>query len=341
MKKSVRLADIAGIMGVSVVTVSKALSDQKGVSEEMRGKIKELADKMGYIPSSLTKKRAVGRSYNVGVLVSEKYLNSHNSFYWELYQCVVKKAAQKKCFTMLEVLGSKEEDTAIGPKLLQEHKVDGLIILGVLKENYLEKISEKAQVPYVYLDFYDEKHNGDAVISNGYFGSYMMTNYLFDMGHTRIAYVGTLLYSKSITDRYFGYAKSLLEHGQKVRDEWVISDRNMESGIIDFKGKLERLSEMPTAFVCNCDITAGLLINELESKGYRVPDDLSVVGFDNYVYPGICNVDVTTYGVDIDEMSRRTINNILKRIDGEREKQKIDIVDGHPVYKNSVKKLLK
>lgn len=64
-------------------------------------------------------------------------------------------------------------------------------------------------MPYVYLDFYDEKHSGDAVISNGYFGSYMMTNYLFDMGHTKIAYVGTLLYSKSITDRYFGYAKSL------------------------------------------------------------------------------------------------------------------------------------
>ncbi len=339
MKKSVRLADIAKILGVSVVTVSKALSDQKGVSDEMRGRIKELADKMGYVQPSLMRRQASGKSYNIGVLVSERYLNSHDSFYWELYQCVVKKAAQKKCFTMLEVLNDEEENAALGPKLLQEHKVDGLVILGVLKENYLKKISDKAQVPYVYLDFYDEKHTGDAVISNGYFGSYMMTNYLFDMGHMKIAYVGTLLYSKSITDRYFGYAKSLLEHGQNIRDEWVIPDRDMETGVIGFKGKLEKLEQMPTAFVCNCDLTAGFLINELEAQGYRVPDDFSVVGFDNYLYPGICDVKVTTYEVDIREMSRRTINNLLKKIEGEREKQEIAIVDGHPVYKDSVKRL--
>ncbi len=338
MAKAVKLADIAKIMNVSTVTVSKALSDQKGVSEEMREKIKHLADEMGYKSPSAAKMMSAKKSYNIGVVLSERFLDQYESFYWQMYQAVATKAVSKECFTMLEVLGIDTEQSLELPKLLKEHKVEGLIILGLLKEDYLNMLVQNVDVPFICLDFYDKHQECDAVVTDNFYGMYRLTNYLFEMGHQDIAYVGTLLYTESITDRYFGYAKAMLEHGRQIRPDWIIDDRNMDNGQRDDDFEFALPERMPTAFVCNCDLTAGILINSLQKKGYRVPEDISVAGFDNYIHPGICKVGITTYEVDIKEMARKTINNLIKKMNHESYKQGISIVEGHMVIKDSVAK---
>ena len=340
MAKAVKLADIAKIMNVSTVTVSKALSDQKGVSEEMREKIKHLADEMGYKSPSTAKMMSAKKSYNIGVVVSERYLDQYESFYWQMYQAVATKAVSKECFTMLEVLGTDAEQNLELPKILKEHKVEGLIILGLLKEDYLNMMVQNMDVPFICLDFYDRKQESDAVVTDNFYGMYRLTNYLFEMGHKDIAYVGTLLYTESITDRYFGYTKALLEHGQQVKPDWIISDRNIDDGQREDGFDFILPEKMPTAFACNCDVTAGILINSLQKKGYKVPEDISVVGFDNFIHPGICKVGITTYEVDIKEMARKTINNLIKKMNHESYKQGVSIVKGHMVIKDSVAKRL-
>ena len=120
MSKAVKLADIAEKMNVSVVTVSKALSGQKGVSEEMREKIKAQADEMGYRQPSAIRLSKMRKSYNIGVLVSDRYFDKYASFYWQMYQEVAQKAQQKECFTMLEVLSYEDEKGMVFPKLLKE-----------------------------------------------------------------------------------------------------------------------------------------------------------------------------------------------------------------------------
>lgn len=338
MAKSVKLADIAEIMNVSVVTVSKALSGQKGVSEEMREKIKKLAEEMGYKQPSAMKLTKSHKSYNIGVLVSDRYLDKYESFYWQMYQEVAQKALQKECFTMLEVLGIEEEQNLVLPKLLQENKVDGMIVIGLLKDDYLDLLHAEVTTPLIYLDFYDKRHECDAIITDNYYGMYKLTSHLFDMGHTQIAYVGNLLYTGSITDRYFGYAKALLEHGQTPREDWIIEDRDQLTGRSDGEFGLKLPAEMPTAFACNCDLSASQLIKKLQEEGYRVPEDISVIGFDNYLYPGLCDVEITTYEVDMKEMARKSINNMIKKISGDYYKQGNTIVEGHIVIKDSVRR---
>ncbi len=340
MAKAVRLADIAKILNVSTVTVSKALSDQKGVSEEMRDRIKQLAEEMGYQSPSEAKRKKEQKSYNIGIIISDRYLDQYESFYWKMYRAVATKAISKECFTMLEVLSVEaEQEHRELPKLLQEHKVQGVIIIGLLKEDYLNMLIREAQVPMLFLDFYDKGHDCDCVVTDNFYGMYKVTDYLFEMGHKDIAYVGTLLYTGSITDRYFGYAKALLEHGQQVREDWVIEDRNLSDGQRDDDFEFKLPEEMPTAFACNCDLTAGVLINALQKKGYRVPEDISVVGFDNFIHPGICNVEITSYEVDIREMARKAINTLIKKMNGESYKQGITVVDGRMVIRNSVKQI--
>lgn len=134
MSKAVKLADIASALNVSTVTVSKALSDQKGVGNELRERIKKLAGEMGYVSPTEAKKQKEAKSYNIGVLLSERYFDQQQSFYWQLYQTVAVKAVEKECFTMLEVLSVCAEQELEMPKLLRERKADGLIILGLLKD---------------------------------------------------------------------------------------------------------------------------------------------------------------------------------------------------------------
>lgn len=339
MAKAVKLADIATQLGVSTVTVSKALSGQKGVSEEMRDKIKQLADELGYKQPSAARQEKNVKSYNIGVLIAERYLDKYGSFYWQMYQLVATKAVTKECFTLMETVTEQGEQEHEIPKLVQEQKAEGLIIIGRLSDSYLQFLKENVKLPMIYMDFCDEKQDSDAVISDSYYGAYRLTNYLFDMGHTRIAYVGTLLATGSITDRYLGYIKSLMEHGVSGREDWVIEDRRMDTGKIDALEKIQLPKEMPTAFVCNCDLTASFLIKKLNEKGYRVPEDISVVGYDNYLYPGLCNIAITTYEVDMKEMARRAIHNLIKKMAGENYRQGICIVEGHMVIKDSVKKI--
>ncbi|MBD5448960.1 MAG: LacI family transcriptional regulator [Lachnospiraceae bacterium] len=338
MAKAVKMADIAKVMGVSTVTVSKALSDQKGVSEELRAKIKMQAQEMGYkTASSLKQERAKKNvSYTIGVVVSDRFLDKYESFYWTLYQNVATAAVQKGCFTMLEVLQSEDEEQMIMPKLLQEKKAEGLVIIGLLKKDYMKQLMEYASIPVFFLDFTDRDGQCDSVVSNSFQGMYVMTNYLFDMGHRDIAFVGNVLATDSITDRYFGYVKSLYEHGIEVKKEWVLADRNPNTGRSDEGFELRLPEKMPTAFACNNDAAAAMLVQTLERRGYKVPEDISVVGYDNYQPPGLCDVGITTYEVDMKEMARRTVKNMIRKISGDHYKQGVHIVNGRIVHKDSV-----
>ena len=339
MAKAVKLADIAAMVGVSTVTVSKALSGQKGVSEEVREKICKIADELGYRQPSAARKNEKKRGYNIGVLISERFLDKYESFYWQMYQSVNTVAASEECFTLLEVIRTLEEESGSLPKVVQEHKVDGIIVIGKLADDYLQHLNTEAGIPVIYMDYYNGREARDSVISNSYYGTYELMHYLYGMGHRRIAYVGTLLATQSITDRYFGYQKALLEFGLEQRKEWILEDRHPETGRIDAVNMLRLPKNMPTAFVCNCDLTAGLLVRKLTENGYRVPEDISVVGFDNYLYPGLSDIQITTYEVDMEEMAEKSVRKLICKISNENYNPGIHIVEGHIVLKESVAKI--
>lgn len=336
MAKAVKLSDIAERVGVSTVTVSKALSGQKGVSEEVREKIRSIAEELGYQQPSAARKSQNHKNFNIGILISERFLVKYESFYWQMYQAVATRATAEECFTMLEIIGKAEEESSRMPKLVQERKVDGIIVIGKMMDAYLQHLNTEAGIPVIYLDYYNGREASDSVISNSYYGTYELTYYLYRMGHRKIAYVGTLLAMESITDRYFGYQKALLELGLEQKKEWVLDDRHIETGEIDTVNMLQIPKDMPTAFVCNCDLTASFLIKKLKDNGYRVPEDISVVGFDNYLYPGLSDIQITTYEVDLKEMAKKAVYNMISKISNENYKPGIHIVEGHMVLKESV-----
>ena len=334
MAKTVKMQDIAQRLGVSTMTISKALSGKPGVSEGMREKIKILAEEMGYVVPGSDKEEQ--KSYNIGVLLAEYYTEKYATFYWKLYQAISTKAVQRNCFAMIEVLSTQDERNLIMPKMITGEKVDGLVVLGSMDSNYLKMMKERVSVPVVYVDFYDDKVKEDSVISNSFYGTYQITNYLFSKGHKDIAFVGTLLTTKSITDRFLGYQKALMEHGKTVCDKWIIPDRDHERKGYD---RIVLPNDMPTAFVCNCDLTASHLVKSLKEEGYRVPEDISVVGYDDFLMAGLCDVDITSYGVDMEHMAEATVDILLKKMQGIQKSKGLYVVEGYLAEKKSVQAL--
>lgn len=337
MPKAVKMADIAKRLGVSTVTVSKALNGQKGVSEELRERIKAVAEELGYKPPSAG--TAGDRpSLTIGVLVSETYTGKYETFYWEFYQKIITAAARENCFVLLEVLTLDAEEAEPDLNLLRENKIEGLMVLGGLRSGYLAALKKYCQVPIIYMDFYSEKVGEDSVISNNFYGSYVVTNYLFSHGHKEIAYVGTPLATDSITDRYLGYLKAMMEHGIAVKEEWVVPDRDEPRKCFE---QITLPEKLPTAFVCNCDQTASMVVRALEERGVTVPEQVSVVGYDDYLHPGLCSVELTTYAVDMSQMAQRGVELLINKICGREYCAGIQVVEGRLVERDSVKEMPK
>ncbi len=327
------MKDIAQEVGVSVVTVSKALSNKEGVSVGLRQRIIETATRLGYQYSPLQNTSPM--DYTVGVLVAHRFLGPNNGFYWDIYQHIMQRLAQHRSCAILQEVTPEQEQGCILPNLLTGRKVDGLILLGQMSLPYIQSI-QKSGVPLMLLDFYDKRATMDTVLTDNVFGSYSVTNYLIEKGHERIGFVGSIRSTSSILDRYVGYYKALLEAQLPLREEWILPDRD-ENGTIFNEFALPR--EMPTAFVCNCDETAYRFLQVLNGQGYRVPEDVSVVSFDNYLYSSIARPPLTTMEVDIAKMTDTVVDCILKKIANPELQVGRRLIECRIIHRQSVKSL--
>ncbi len=332
MAKAVKLEDIAKRVGVSNVTVSKALADKSGVSETLRKQIKEIAHEMGYIPMSSQKAKNKKETGNIGIIVPNRFIDNSTSFYWSIYQNVVTRLQELGYYAILEILSLDEEENCKLPKLVEDDKVDGLIIIGQIKEKYSNFIWNNKKVHIMFLDFYDNHMEYDTIISDGFYGMYVLTDYLIKMGHRQIAFVGTPLATSSITDRMFGYQKALLENHIEINKCWIIPDRDIDATTF----KIELPEILPTAIACNSDYAAACVINELRKNGVSVPEDISVVGFDNYLAPNVANLQITTYEVKIDKMIDLCIKTLIKKINKKEYVKGVQIVTGEMIIKETV-----
>lgn len=334
IKKNVTMSDIAAELAVSTVTVSRALGDKDGVSEELRQRIKQKANEMGYRFSYASKSAKDTLTYNISVVVAKRFIHDASAFYWVVYRYIVELLQKQSYYGILEVITDKDEHTGDMPNSIIDKKVDGVIVLGQFSDNYVESLLG-LQMPTVFLDFYSSRSDVETVLSDNFFGAYTITNHLIDSGHKKIGFIGTITATSSIQDRYLGYYKALLEHRIDLRPDWIINDR-------DEDGKsytaLTLPDEMPTAFVCNCDRIAYLFVNQLKAIGYSIPEDISIVGYDNHIYSTISTPRITTMDVNSYRMSSEAVEIVIKKIRDSNYRCGRILVTGKLVERDSVKK---
>lgn len=334
-KKSVTMSDVAKAMNVSTVTVSKALGDREGVSDALRERIKQKATEMGYRIHTGGHAQKDGLTYNIGIIVAKHFISEPSAFYWIMYKYLVELLQRQNYYGMLEVVEDGTDGSCEIPNSVRDRKIDGLILLGQFSDRYIDKLMS-FYVPTVFLDFYGSRDDADTVLSDNFYGSYLLTSHLISYGHRRIGFLGSIGSTSSIQDRYLGYYKALLENRLTLRQDWIIGDRTPE-GEIHKAFVLPK--ELPSAFVCNCDESAFRLVNQLQNSGYKIPDDISIAGYDNHVYSTMCQPHLTTMDVNSQQMAAEAVEIVLHKIRDGSYKRGRTLVMGKLIRRDSVRDL--
>ncbi|MDR2747779.1 MAG: substrate-binding domain-containing protein [Treponema sp.] len=330
MRSHIKMSDIARELGVSTVTVSKALSGKEGVGKDLRKSIVQKAEAMGYVYNSLPRGMLEGRTYNIGILIAAKYLGE-NSFYWIFYQRLLRALKATSYTGILEVVNDEDETACAIPSIVTANKIDGLILLGQLSSAYLSAITTTIR-QCVFLDFYSDIGRCDCVASNTFLGSYNLTKLLIAAGHKKIAFIGSISATTSIIDRYMGYCKAMLEAGFPY--DPAIDDRDSKGVYLT---EMQLKPDSYTAYVCNNDQLAGNVIRQLRKIGMAVPADISLVGFDNESEAVTGGIGITSLEVNVDNMCGKCIGTLIQHIESEEYGPPgISFVDGKIVVKQSI-----
>lgn len=304
MKKIVRMADIAQQLGISTVSVSKALAGKPGVSEEMRTKVIALARQMGY--SGVRARCEPGLTGNIGVLVSD-HLFSENSFYTNLYRELVLRSGEDGLSCIIEIVSQEVEQVAVPPTLVTQQRVDGVIFMGPLDSVYLEAVMAIG-LPCLILDFRIPELQIDSILRDNIEGGFLLTKHLLSDGYKQIGFVGNIDQSSNIMERYWGYQWALRQFGIISRDEWVKKDLKEEAEPFFTSGK------HPEAFVCGNNEIAFHLAEIWQRSGHPNAAKIALACFDDFRGLSHLGLQPVTYRVEPKRMAEAAIQHLVSKI---------------------------
>lgn len=331
-RKQVTMGDVAKEMGISIVTVSKALAGKEGVSEGLRELIILKAQELGYEYNG-GRKAADTVSATIGIVISERFVgDNENSFYFKIYQKLLMGLSAKGYIGILEIIRHEDEQNGVLPNMLRMDSVSQVVIIGEMEPVFLEKLVS-SPVSVIFFDFENEEFDVDSITGDNVNGGFLLTRYLAKKGHEHIGFVGSYHSTRSILDRFMGYRKYLIAKDKEYKSEWTILDRDKNGRYVE----LELPENMPTAFVCNCDEVAYAMIDKLSKAGYRVPEDISVVGYDDYAQRIPQDVFLTTYRVNAAEMVRCCLHIIEQRVKNKYYRRGMTTIRGELVERDTVR----
>jgi len=334
-EKRVTLQDIANALHITSITVSRALNNKPGVSEDLAKHIKQYALQAGYTRRGKDSSESAQKQKTVMLLVADVFLKTQNTMYIDFYKKILDSLQKKNIIGILNIVNEQETASCSVPEILYKPGVDMLLLLGELPADYLSIICT-LDIPVLLIDFYDDRLALDAVTNNNFFDSFLLTRYLIQNGHRRIAFIGNINSTHSIQDRFLGYSKALIRSDIDISAEYIISDRNHNGEFTELKLP----SPLPTAFVCNCDEIAHKLIRQLEDLHIRVPDDCSVVAFNDTHFSTDSEPKITTIASDSDTMALKSVEIIVRKMKSPEYRAGLVPIRGVFIKRNSVKNIL-
>lgn len=338
--KKVTAQDIAEKIGCSPSTVSRALNDKPGISEEVRTEIRIKAMEMGYDLKAVrcfTNSKSLSSVKLISIIVTrDNFLDE--SFFRKIIREIEQMLYRKGIGVNFSII-EKEDDMVLS--MLKRLQPDGAIVFGLVSKKSLTD-AVFGDYPVVLVDTPNMHLKVDRITINNYLGCYEAAAYLFEEGHRKIAFLGDIAFSDGLKERYEGCRDLAVSRG----GEWIDCDGivTMEmSGVVSIDSvKLSRLLEgemAPTAVICGNDRIALELYKVMRSLGKKIPDDLSVIGFDNIDKTKWCEPPLTTINVPKIELGQEAVRLLLDRITCSDKATSLLRLDTELVVRDSVKKL--
>jgi len=334
---SVRIIDIAKEASVSLSAVSLALNNKPGVSEDVRKNIVAIAERLGYksiVPDENMTIRLIQIAKH-GHIINEW----HRAFVNEYMEGI--EIAAKKLNYKLEVSFFSKipiEEVIAG---IKEINVDGLIILGTELNNYELNGFTEIDKPILFIDTYFPLSIYDCVEIDNVDGAFRAIQYLYNSGHRKIGLVKSRYENWNFKMREYGFREAMEYFSLPVLEKFIASvDPTFDQSMVDMDKYLSKNKELPTAFFCMNDIISYGCMKALKNHNYKIPDDISVVGFDDMTSSSIFEPPLTTIKVSSHRIGQRALEKLVDRIKNPQEYIPENIlISGKLIIRNSVKQL--
>lgn len=304
------IRDVAKRAGVSVATVSRTVNKVPTVNSLLAARVHQAIRDLNYFPNTQARALVSGRSRLVGLLVSD----ITNPFFPELIKCF-ERAVVEHGYELL--IGSTNYDSELQHCLrrMVERNVDGVAVMTFgVEDPVLDELSHR-NIPMVFVDVSETDFPQDVLLVNYGQGMLEALQHLVALGHRDIGFISGPLREHSALLRRHAFLASMHACDCNAREDLILEgDHQLEGGMLGMTALL-RLPHPPTAVLCSNDMTAIGALRTLQQRGFRVPDDMSLVGFDDIHLTEFVHPPLTTVRMSQTEIAQSAVRSLLSRIE--------------------------
>ena len=338
-KKTVKpptLADVAKFAGVSTATVSRAISNPEVLKGKTKQRVQEAIEKTGYVVNEAARSLRKNKAGAILVMVP-----AASSQFFSLVLSGLESEASKSDYNILVAnTGDDFEKEKQLFNYVKSKKADGVLIFSGRFPSLNELVEDSFTPPVVAVNQRIDKTDIPTVAVDGYQAAKIIVKFLHGMGHERIGHVsGPSDRISSALDRLNGYRDGVNELG--IKSHWIYkTEYNIESGVSAAREWIS-LTDRPSAVFCSCDEVAYGFNSMLYRSGFRVPKDVSVVGFDDIPLSEFSIPSLTTYHQPYKKIGIQAVKKLLQQIKNPKEKLEDEFIQGELLIRESTKRLEK
>jgi LacI family transcriptional regulator len=312
------MQDIARLANVSPGTVSNALNNRKGVGKETKEKIIKIAEELGYYRNN---NKEENKKIRFIIFKKHGYVVSDTPFFSALIEGIERECRLEGYEMVISHIISNEDDNENINEIVKQDKVAGVLLLATEMEEADIKPFKNLNVPVVVLDSYFNGLEFDYVLMNNKRGADQAIKHLFENGHTEIGCLGSSKPIKNFKFRYEGFKESLSELGLSVNKNYeIFLEPTLEGAYRDMKSNLEKGDlKLPTAYFAFNDIIALGAVRAMKEFGIKVPEQVSVVGFDDMPFSEMSSPRLSTVRVYKQYIGKTAVKRLLQKISQQDE----------------------
>lgn len=309
------IRDIAKKAGVSRSTVSRVLTDNPNVNTDTRNKVKKIIEENMYQPSYIARGLAQGRINLIALIISD----IRNPFYSELTWIIGNILSKNDFIVALFDTENDYENESVYLKTAKQYGFAGVIMVSAMESNNLMSIINSMDCPIILLNRYINSFEGDIVIIDDFQGGYTATRHLIELGHTKIGMLTGDVNYYNQRDRYRGYTSALQAFDIERRNDYIKhGNLDLQSGYDYGLSLLKMGSERPTAVFAANDVAAIGIMETLKKNGLSIPEDISIVGFDDIPLASTYGINLTTVRYPYDQMGQKAAELILEKVKNDK-----------------------
>ena len=313
MKKRATIKDVAALAGVSAATVSRALDDRPEISSEPKERVRSACAQLGYVPNAAARGLSGHATHTIGLVLPD----ISNPYFSGMATAIEETAAAHGCRVFLSNSLRKEDRELRAIENLVARQVDGILVNPVSPESQLRHREVLGGLPCVYLGA-NHDESPSYVMADNETGAYAAARYLIRLGHRDILFLGGRTTSRTREQRIRGFRRALAEAGLEGRElpappnVTLMRQWSYETALELLKGPL------PDAIFAYSDMTALKVLEAAEERGVRIPEDLSMVGYDNIAFGALHRIHLTTVSQHKYQQGQIAVERLLEKINGSR-----------------------